>query len=155
MNQNSEWTPPHAHDPNPSPPSENPAFVLIHSHQTFHFTPDELLGQPQHSVANCYIVSTGHDTSGPFIFSGVPLLELIERFIQDEWHVVDVISADGFWARLSDDALRQAADRPAVLALSIDGRPLSRQEGLVRLIVPQEKETALLQVKWVSEIRVS
>lgn len=155
MNQDSEWTPPHTHDPNPSPPSENPAFDLVVSGKTFHLMPDDLQDRPQKSVADCYIVSTGHGASGPFTFGGVPLLDLIERFIPDEWHVVDVISADGFRARLSGEALRRAADRPALLALSIDGRPLNRREGLVRLVVPQEKDTALLQVKWVSEIRVS
>ena len=155
MNHDSEWIPPHTHDPNPYPPSENPAFDLILPDQTFCLTPEDLLGLPQTSVANCYIVSTGHGTSGPFIFDGVQLIGLIERFTQEEWRVVDVISADGFRAQLPGAALRQAADRPAILALSIDGRPLSRQQGLVRLVVPQEKDTALLQVKWVSEIRVS
>ncbi len=155
MNQDSEWTPPHTHDPNPHPPSEDPSFRLFVHNQTFRLTPDDLLGWPQESVADCYIISTGHGTSGPFTFGGVPLLKLIERFIQDAWTVVDVISADGFQAQLSGEALRQSADRPAILALSIDRRPLSRREGLVRLVVPRERDTALLQVKWVSEIRVS
>lgn len=155
MNQDSEWTPPHSHDPNPNPPSDNPAFDLVVSDKSFHLTLDDLLGLPQKSVAGCYIVSTGHGMSGPFTFSGVPLLELLAGYATVEWHVVDVISADGFRGRLTSEALRQAAGRPALLALALNGRPLSRREGLVRLVVPQEKDTALLQVKWVSEIRVS
>ena len=45
-------------------------------------------------------------------------------------------------------------ERPILLAHSIDGRPLTRAEGLVRLIVPAETDEALRQVKWVAEIRL-
>ena len=153
MSQDAE-SPPHTHDPNPSPPSDDPAIDLFVSGKAYRLTPDDLLSLPQILVADCYIVSTGHGTGGPFAFGGVPLLELIRRYT-DELNVVDVSSADGFWTRLDFDTLRQTADRPAILALSIDDRPLSRREGLVRLVVPQEKATALRQVKWVSQIQIN
>jgi hypothetical protein len=38
------------------------------------------------------------------------------------------------------------------LALACDGKPLTRTQGLVRLIVPQEDDDALRQVKWVAGI---
>ena len=105
--------PPHSHDPNPTPPGDDPGFSLRWADQELFLTPEELNEMPFVAVADCYIVSTGHPMSGPFIFYGVPLL-----------------------------------------ALEIDGRPLSRAQGLVRLVVPGETDDALRQVKWVSEIRV-
>ena len=65
-----------------------------------------------------------------------------------------VMSADGFGARVSADELRRETARPILLALAANGRPLSRADGLVRLIVPGETDDALRQVKWVSEIRL-
>ena len=44
--------------------------------------------------------------------------------------------------------------RPVLLALEVDGRPLEREDGLVRLIMPNENEDALRQVKWIEKIRV-
>ena len=41
-----------------------------------------------------------------------------------------------------------------VLAYALDGQLLSRAQGLVRLIVPSERDDALRQVKWVREVRV-
>jgi DMSO/TMAO reductase YedYZ molybdopterin-dependent catalytic subunit len=100
------------------------------------------------------ILSTGHPPSGPFTFSGVAILTLIERYVNVDWAGVDVKSGDGFGARLTAVELRRDLKRPALLALTIDGRPMRRKEGLVRLIVPGETDDALRQVKWISEIRV-
>ncbi|MCB0075748.1 MAG: molybdopterin-dependent oxidoreductase [Caldilineaceae bacterium] len=44
--------------------------------------------------------------------------------------------------------------RPSLLAITLDGQPLTREQGLVRLIVPTETDDALKQVKWVAEIVV-
>ena len=43
---------------------------------------------------------------------------------------------------------------PILLATHIDGQPLTREAGLVRLIVPAERDDALRQVKWIAEIRI-
>lgn len=150
---------PHAHDPNPEPPSDNPDFLLV--------TPDGaesiitvpfLETLPQTHVPNCYIVSTGHGTSGPFTFTGVTLLDLVQDRLSPEtgWSQVEVISADGFGNRVLARELRhpRPPDRPILLATAIDGQKLSRQQGLVRLIVPSETDDALRQVKWVGKIVV-
>lgn len=154
MNSDQEWNPPHAHDPNPSPPTDDPTVTLARGESKIALGPTTLRDFPQRTVANCYIVSTGHGTSGPFSFSGVPLAALIARYHPEPWRLVDVISADGFRTRLPAEEVIQADDLPIILALSVDGRPLTRQEGLVRLIVPQELDDALRQVKWVKELRV-
>lgn len=145
--------PPHSHAPNPTPPGDDPGFTLRWADQELFLLPEELAVMPLVSVINCYIVSTGHPMSGPFTSRGVPLLALLERYVNSDWGTADVISADGFWARLTAAELRAEAERPSLLGLELDGRPLSRAEGLVRLIVPGERDDALRQVKWVSEIR--
>jgi hypothetical protein len=151
MNEHN-WSPSHAHDPNPTPPSADPTFVLLAAGSETRLSPEELSAMSQQVVSNCYIVSTGHGTSGPFTFGGVVLSELLNRY-DAGWKAADVISADSFQARITRDEARAPA-RPILLALTIDGRPMRREEGLVRLIVPSETDDALRQVKWVSEIRV-
>jgi hypothetical protein len=151
MNEH-DWFPPHSHDPNLTPPSADPTFVLIAGDSEARLTPEDLNAMPQQTVANCYIVSTGHGTSGPFTFGGVVLSELLNRY-DAGWKAVDVISADGFRARITCDEAHAPA-RSILLALTIDGRPMRREEGLVRLIVPGETDDALRQVKWVSQIRL-
>lgn len=149
-----DWSPPHSHDPNPTPPSADPAMILSSPGGERRLTPEDLNVMPRQFVSNCYIVSTGHGTSGPFTFSGVALNDLITRY-DGGWRMADIISADGFRTRVTREELQQPADRPILLATTIDSRPLSREEGLVRLIVPGETDDALRQVKWVSEIRLS
>lgn len=148
------WTPPHAHDPNPVPPTDDPVFSLIFGTIRFSISPIDLPAFPQVEVGDSYIISTGHGTSGPFKFGGVSLQHLINHYCGTGWAFVDVISADGFGARLTAAELGQTTSRPVLLALTIDGRGLTRDEGLVRLIVPHETDDALRQVKWVGEIRV-
>ena len=149
-----DWTPPHSHDPNPNPPGDDSAFSLYAGLQAFRLTSDDLAGLPQSTVNNCYIVSTGHGTSGPFAFEGVQIVELVNRYAKNAWVHIDIVSGDGFRTRLTRATLATMGERPALLALKIDGRPMRRDEGLIRLIVPNEKEDALQQVKWVSDIRV-
>lgn len=149
-----DWTPPHSHDPNPNPPSDDSVLTIYTSSQTVRVTPDDLAGLPQSTVNNCYIVSTGHGTSGPFTFQGVQVAGLVSHYTKNMWVYIDIISGDGFRTRLTRAILATMGNRPAILALKIDGRPLRREEGLIRLIVPNEKEDALQQVKWISEIRI-
>ena len=144
--------PPHSHDPNPTPPGDDTGFKLRWGDDELHLTPEELYILPFFSITNCTIVSTAHPVSGPFTFRGVPLLALIDRYVNFAWEIV--VSADGFCTRLTAAELRAETERPSLLALEIDGRPLSRAAGLVRLVVPGETDDALRQVKWVSEIRV-
>lgn len=153
-----EWVHGHPHEPNPAPPS-------IDSHFHLHlpggikriFDVPDLQPLPQTTVTDCYIVSTGHGTSGPFTFSGVRLLTFLDHVIATgvRWQAVDVISGDGFGTRLPHAELQNdPAGRPSLLALTLDGEPLTREQGLIRLIVPTETDDALKQVKWVGEIVV-
>lgn len=147
---------PHAHDPNPDPPSANPNFVLIKPDgQEVLLTVADLGRLPQLTVPNCYIVSTGHGTSGPFAFGGVALLDLVQSQIETTWSEVEVISADGFGNRITAAELYQPDPAgPVLLGTHLDGRPLTRRQGLVRMIVPSEKDDALRQVKWVGRVIV-
>lgn len=151
---NDDWIPPHSHDSNPTPPNDDPALMLHTGSGIVRLTPDELAHFPQFILPHCYIVSTGHGTTGPFTFQGVRVIDLATRYAKSRWVYIDILSGDGFGTRLLREALEAMGDRPAILALMINGRPLKREEGLVRLIVPDEKENALQQVKWVSEIHL-
>lgn len=143
------------HDPNPAPPSASSDFVLIlPDGNRSVITPDDLRSLPQTTVPDCYIVSTGHGASGPFAFTGVILVDFVGNRWLGDWRQVEVISEDGFGTRLSAEEISAATQRPILLAHAIDGQPLSRSAGLVRLIVPSETDDALRQVKWVGEVRV-
>jgi DMSO/TMAO reductase YedYZ molybdopterin-dependent catalytic subunit len=149
---------PHSHDPNPTPPSDNPDFVFVAPDGTeTTITLPELEHLPRTTIPNCYIVSTGHGTSGPFTFSGARLLDLIQSQLPPTlgWSQVEVISADGFGNRVMAKELFQPDPAgPALLSYTLDGQPLTRRQGLVRLIVPSEKDDALRQVKWVGRVVV-
>jgi DMSO/TMAO reductase YedYZ molybdopterin-dependent catalytic subunit len=90
------------------------------------------------------------------------------------WSYIDLVSADGFGTRVTpadlagtpteiatratagrnlDDPAR-AGDRPILLAYMLDGAPLTREQGLVRLVVPSETDDALRQVKWLATITI-
>jgi DMSO/TMAO reductase YedYZ molybdopterin-dependent catalytic subunit len=150
---------PHRHDPNPEPPAADAAFQLhLPNQQTKVITPADLAQLPQVQIPNCYIVSTGHGTSGPFTFGGVTLLTLIEHHLaaNTPWTDVAVISADGFGNRVLAAELYQPDPAGSILlSTTMNGLPLTRQQGLVRLIVPNEKDDALRQVKWIGEIIIT
>jgi DMSO/TMAO reductase YedYZ molybdopterin-dependent catalytic subunit len=149
---------PHAHDPNFTPPSNDPAFDLaLPDGTTQRCGLAVLRALPLTSVADCYIVSTGHGRSGPFTFAGARLLDLLHAVLPagTGWNAVDVFSADGFGTRVTAAELRDpAVTRPILLAYAIGGRDLTRAKGLVRLIVPNETDDALRQVKWVGRVHV-
>lgn len=157
MNPYDDPLQPHSHDPNPAPPSPFPDFKLqLPSGAVRSIALESLYNLPTTTLKDCYIVSTGHGTTGPFEFSGPTVLSVVQAHMKRvDWHSVEVISGDGFGTRINADELwdRDNAD-PMILAYAIDGRPMSRQEGLVRLIVPSETDDALRQVKWVDQIRV-
>jgi DMSO/TMAO reductase YedYZ molybdopterin-dependent catalytic subunit len=150
---------PHSHDPNPEPPSAEPTITLaMPDGRTQPITIQHLQTLPGYSLKNCYIVSTGHGTSGPFTFTGTTLHNLIEHQLSgiSPYDHVEVISGDGFGTRVSQAELESPSnpDRPILLAWEIDGRPMTRQEGAVRLIVPTETDDALRQVKWIGRINI-
>lgn len=151
------WLHAHAHDPNPAPPSADPALDLILPNGQHHrLTVDDLARLPQQQAAGCYILSTGHAATGPFDFTGVKLDDLLAAYGAGTWQRADVVSGDGFGTRLNARELAQGeAARPVLLALTRNGAPLTRDQGLVRLIVPDERDDALRQVKWVAQITVA
>ncbi|WP_420627554.1 molybdopterin-dependent oxidoreductase [Candidatus Leptofilum sp.] len=147
---------PHSHEPNPAPPSDDPSFELLFINgRSQTITVQELHQLPVVSVPDCYIVSTGHGTSGPFTFTGVTLLDFVTHFCGNAWSEVEVVSADGFGNRVYAHELHQPDPAGSILlAYQMDGEPLTRQQGLVRMIVPSERDDALRQVKWVGKVRV-
>ena len=148
---------PHSHEPNPDPPGPDPAFRLtLPDGRSWRVTPADLATLPQTAVAGCTIVSTGHGTSGPFTFGGVPFGELVSAYYDGPWHDAEIVSGDGFGNRvLAEELLPVDSAPPVILATQIDGRPLTRAEGLVRMIVPSERDDALRQVKWIAGITVN
>jgi hypothetical protein len=159
------WLHSHVNEPNPAPPSAETAFVVYYRHDTeiieTRVTLHDLAHLPHTEAAGCMIVSTGHGTSGPFTFGGVRLADLIAAYTPPGLRsplpdgVIDVISADGFGNRVRTTELdERPGERPILLATAIDGRPMTRAEGLVRLIVPSETRDALRQVKWIARIEI-
>ncbi|MEM7531769.1 MAG: molybdopterin-dependent oxidoreductase [Chloroflexota bacterium] len=156
-----DWVHRHTHDPNPAPPSLDPTLALhTHIQESIAISIDDLKQLPAISLSDCYIVSTGHGTSGPFVFTGVLLgilleayldLTLAELLVQGSY--VDVISADDFGARVQVTELA-VGQPPIVLAYTLGGVDMTREQGLVRLIVPSETDDALRQVKWIERIVV-
>jgi DMSO/TMAO reductase YedYZ molybdopterin-dependent catalytic subunit len=149
------WLHPHVHEPNPAPSRTDPSFTLTRPDGTSAtITVLDLAALSQQSATDCMIVSTGHGTSGPFRFDGVTLRDLFSAYAVTAWSYADVVSADGFGTRVQRDEVETPGTRPILLATSCDGEPLTRAQGLVRLIIPHETNDALRQVKWVAELQV-
>lgn len=149
---------PHSHDPNPEPPTADPTITLITLDERPIAVTVAMLQAAYTAVTltNCYIVSTGHGTTGPFAFTGVRLLDVVQQYAQGQpWTQVEVVSADGFGNRVRAEELYTPDPAgPILLAYALDGEPLTRAQGLVRLIVPHEKDDALRQVKWVDVVKI-
>lgn len=147
---------PHSHEPNPAPPSANSTFELVQRDgQIEQISVQQLQQLTVTTLADCYIVSTGHGTSGPFTFTGVTLIDFMQAFVTVPYSQVEIISADGFGNRvMAEEMLNSEGGFQALLAYMIDGQPLTRNQGLVRMIVPTEADDALRQVKWIGKIRV-
>lgn len=154
--QEPAWVHGHAHEPNPAPPSPETHFtVQLPNDHVSTWDVADLQQLPTTTVADCYIVSTGHGTSGPFTFAGVRLQDFLVQVLgkNGEWQRLDVISSDGFGTRLTvSDLAQESVDRPSLLAHTLNDQPLTRAQGLIRLIVPTEIDDALRQVKWVARI---
>ncbi len=147
---------PHFHEPNPRPPTDDATFVVVlPDGEKRPFTPHSLQQLPQTTISDCYIISTGHGTSGPFTFGGVSLKVFIDSLGISTWHKLEIVSADGFGNRVFVEEVQDGdGKRPFLLATSINGTPMTREQGLIRLIVPTETDDALRQVKWIGQIRV-
>ena len=145
---------PHSHEPNPTPPSPDPTLQLtLPDGREIRISPADLATLPQTAVPGCFIISTGHGTSGPFTFGGVALADFLAGYDAGSWSAAEIISGDGFGNRvLAEEVVGKRTERPILLATHVDGRPLNREEGLVRLIVPGEVDDALRQVKWIARI---
>jgi DMSO/TMAO reductase YedYZ molybdopterin-dependent catalytic subunit len=154
--QEPAWVHGHAHEPNPAPPSPETAFtVQLPNGNLSSWDVADLEQLATTTVRDCYIVSTGHGTSGPFTFTGVRLQDFLTHVLDQgaSWQHLDVVSSDGFGTRLTaTDLAQEATDRPSLLVHTLHGQPLTRAQGLVRLIVPTETDDALRQVKWVARI---
>jgi len=153
------WLHGHPHDPNPAPPSGDPTFVVKQPDGVEIIVGvEDLQGLPLAEVPDCWIVSTGHGRSGPFTFAGVRLADLLSSILPSaiHWQHLDVISADGFGTRLfAQEVLDPTLTRPILLSYAVNGAPMTRRQGVVRLIVPSETDDALRQVKWVGRIEIT
>ncbi len=146
---------PHSHDPNLTPPSGDGSFELeLPNGRISTISVADLQVLPKTAVSDCYIVSTGHGTSGPFTFEGVTLRDFMAHYWPDACSSIEVISVDGFGNRVMCEELKETSTRPILLAYQIDGNLLTREKGLTRMIVPSEIDDALRQVKWVGTVRV-
>ncbi|MEM7332818.1 MAG: molybdopterin-dependent oxidoreductase [Chloroflexota bacterium] len=146
---------PHSHDPNLITPEGDGSFsLLLPNDRKLTISVSDLMALAQTAVSDCYIVSTGHGTSGPFTFVGVTLRNFMDAFWAKSYASVEVVSVDGFGNRVTFDELQEETLRPILLTCQINGKTMTREEGLTRMIVPSETDDALRQVKWVGEIRV-
>ena len=152
------WLHGHAHEPNPVPPVADPTITIMLPDETESLlTVADLEQYPLTIVPDCYIISTGHGISGPFDFAGVQLIDIIHTNLPSDtdWSHVDVISVDNFGTRaMAGELLGAYTTRPIILAYLMNNKMLSREQGLVRLIVPSETDDALRQVKWVARIEI-
>lgn len=159
------WVHGHAHEPNLQiPAGEGDFAVFTPAGDRRIFSLADLTALPYTSVPNCMIVSTGHGVSGPFTFGGVRLVHLLADVLagaSGAWRYIDLVSVDGFGTRLTPadlagtESAAGAGDRPVLLAYMLDGARLTREQGLVRLIVPSETDDALRQVKWLATITIA
>lgn len=143
---------PHRHDNNLVIPGENTSIGLfINEEQTATLTLDSLATYPQRALTYSY--TTDHGPHGPYVLRGVALSGVISAEILPRITEIEVISADGFGNRIYANELHDS-ERPILLCTHSNGQPLSRQHGLIRLVVPSETDNALRQIKWVATIRL-
>ncbi len=89
------------------------------------------------------------------VWSGVPLSTLLRRAgLRPAARRIRITSRDGFTANLEVDALTTADGRRTLLALQLNGAPLSHERGgPVRLIVPDR--FGFKNVKWPARFEVT
>ncbi len=144
---------PHSHDNNTKPPHTDPSILLIlPTLELITLTLDDLRALPRTQFA--YEYTTDHGKHGPYQLEGVTLADLMGRYWPGPFVSVEVMSADQFGNRLFPDELMGGKHNPPLLCDMSDGESLTRENGLVRLVVPSEIDNALRQVKWVATIRI-
>lgn len=146
---------PHSHANNSEPPSADPSIELsLPSGRCKQLTLTDLSAYQQTSFSYSY--QTDHGVHGPYLLSGVALRDLLQAEYASPFREVEVWSVDRFGNRIYAAELTQSPPLtdPILLCTSSDGRPLTRANGLVRLVVPSETDNALRQVKWVAKLIV-
>ncbi len=113
------------------------------------------LAQMKRSAVS-YSFVTDHGVHGPYRLGGVALSDLLTAVLPAdmEFGRVSVISADDFATTFDKDDLRPN-DTPMLLCDSSDDQQLTRQRGLIRLVVPADHDDALRQIKWVRTIAIT
>ena len=94
---------PHSHEPDPEPSTADPTLRLFALEGQEAQVTVAMLQEMYTAVTvhDCYIVSTGHGTSGPFAFKGVRLLDVVQQYAtKGSWSQVEVLSANGFGNRV-------------------------------------------------------
>lgn len=145
---------PHSHDNNIIIPGDDESVTLaLPDGRERTFSAEDLASFPQHEINYSY--TTDHGPHGPYRLGGVALADLVSAEMPPDtpFNSVEVISADGFGNRVDADELSAEGD-PILLCITCDSADLSRQLGLVRLVVPSETDNALRQIKWVKQIRI-
>ena len=140
-----------SHHNNTTPPDDDETLYLLWEGGRLELTLSTLKTYPQTEYPYAY--STDHGDHGPYMLRGVALRDLIHAEVSEFWNEVEVKSADGFGNRLTKNEV--LAEPPPTLYYASDGEPLTRENGLVRLVVPSETDNALRQIKWVREVRIA
>lgn len=144
---------PHSHDNNIVPPSDDPSLTLHPpDHSQIEISLEQLGSYPQTEFA--YQYHTDHGIHGPYQLRGVSLYDLIQAHFDGAYSQVEIISADGFGNRIFVDEVKAPSATPILLCTHSDDQPLTRQHGLIRLVVPTETDNALRQIKWVATIKI-
>lgn len=138
-----------SHHNNVTPPDDDETFYLLWDKGELELTLPTLKTYPKTEYP--YTYKTDHGDHGPYTLLGVALRDLIKE-LSKAWNEVEIKSADGFGNCLTKDEV--LAEPPPMLYYLSDGELLSRQNGLVRLVVPSETDNALRQIKWVREVKV-
>ena len=149
-----QWPDSHSHEPNPVVPEGDERVKLVIGGTGRMLDLADLRAIKYTELSDVAIASSGHPSTGPFRFGGALVSDLLAALMPGATEVdhVDFVSADGYGTRL-DGALLRAFPGP-LIAYAIDGAPMRREQGLVRLIVPAEIDAALHQVKWLARIEV-
>ena len=143
---------PHSHPNNDRPPNDDTTIRLwLDGDLLKILTLPALATYPQAQLRYSY--TTDHGVHGPYLLGGVALRTLVANDVYQRLREIEVVSADGFGNRIFVAELGEQI-RPILLVTHSDGVPLTRQRGLVRLLVPSETDNALRQIKWVETIRL-
>ena len=144
---------PHSHDNNEVPPNDDPTITVVVPDGATHLL-DVAALQLLPQTTYTYEYHTDHGVHGPYALVGVALRDLVDAVYSAEWQQAEIISADGFGNRVSAEEVYATKGNPILLCYQSDETLLTRQHGLIRLVVPSETDNALRQVKWVATIRL-